>query len=819
MKQQISKHQTRHYVDVAVALPMQRTFTYGVPTDMTPPPCAGARVLVPFGKRRVTGYVLGAADGDPSLDIRNIAEILDAAPVFPETMIPLFRWAAAYYLHPIGEVIRGALPAGLNVSDASVFALTDAGRHRRNDSSMDAGEQAILDAIGDTPKTLRAIRGRAGRRFHNSLLQALIQRGLVAKDIRLRRERVRTRMLPFVSRAADFRPEEKLHMQRLNVLRVMADHEELPLADLSRQAGVTRTLVRRMAADGQLAITEKPVYRDPFGDPVIPDRPPDLTDDQQRAVADVSDRLEDGFRVYLLTGVTGSGKTEVYLQLAATVMNRGRTVIVLVPEIALISQMERRFRARFAERIAVLHSGLSAGERFDQWQRIRGKEARIVIGARSAIWAPLEQVGLIIVDEEHDSSYKQESGLRYNARDLAIVRARQEGCTALLGSATPSVESCYNAEKGKYKALSLPSRVEQRALPEISIIDLRDHQGHRGIDRFVTPPLRQAILETLSHGEQVLLFLNRRGYATHPVCRACGATLRCRHCDITLTLHQSAGRYRCHYCGFSLPADKSCTECGADTMMPLGMGTERLADGVGSLFPKARIARLDRDSTSRKGSALKILKALQHGEVDILIGTQMVAKGHDFPNITLVGIVCADLTLSLPDFRAGERTFQLLAQVAGRAGRGDRPGRVMLQTFNPEHFSIAAASTQDYRVFYSRELEYRRTLDYPPFSRFLQYEVSSKSKAAGADVARSLGEALRHLLSTHRDALGPVTCVGPVEAPLARIAGRFRWLILLKSTVPEPLNRLARLLPKAFPRLFKTSSVRVVVDVDPYYML
>jgi primosomal protein N' (replication factor Y) len=819
MKRNRTEHPAPRHVDVAVALPLPSTFTYRVPAEMDAFLCAGARVLVPFGRRRVTGYVLGAAEGDPALDIRDITEILDAAPVFPEAMIPLFRWAAAYYLHPVGEVIRGALPAGLNVSDASVFSLTDSGRRRLGDSSMNTREQAILAAIGDAPRQLRTIRGRAGRQFHNAVLQALIQRDLVARDVRLRRDQVRARMLPFVSPAAGFRPEKKLSSQRRDVLRVMADHAELPLADLSRQAGVTRALVRRMAADGQLVLTEKSVYRDPFGDPVIPDRPPDLTDDQERAVASVSGRLENGFGVYLLTGVTGSGKTEVYLQLAATVIRGGRTAIVLVPEIALISQMARRFRARFADRIAVLHSGLSAGERFDQWQRIRSNEARIVIGARSAIWAPLEQVGLIIVDEEHDSSYKQERGLRYNARDLAIVRARQEGCTSLLGSATPSMESCYNAEKGKYKALSLPSRVEQRALPEISIIDLRDHQGRRGIDRFVTPPLHQAILETLSHGEQVLLFLNRRGYATYPVCRACGATLRCRHCDITLTLHQSAGQYRCHYCGFSLPADKSCAECGADTMMPLGMGTERLADGVASLFPKARIARLDRDTTSRKGSALKILKALQHGDVDILIGTQMVAKGHDFPNITLVGIVCADLTLSLPDFRAGERTFQLLAQVAGRAGRGDRPGRVMLQTFNPEHFSIAAARTQDYRVFYSREIEFRKALDYPPFSRFLQYEVSSKNKAAAAASARSLGDALRHLIATHREALGTVSCFGPVEAPLARIAGRFRWLILLKGPVPEPLNRLARLLPKAFPQLFTPPRVRVVVDVDPYHML
>ena len=379
------------------------------------------------------------------------------------------------------------------------------------------------------------------------------------------------------------------------------------------------------------------------------------------------------------------------MQVAAEAMKTGRSVLVLVPEIALITQMERRFRARFGDCVSVLHSALSAGERYDQWTRILQGETTITIGARSAIFAPFDNLGVIIVDEEHDSSYKQEGKLRYNARDLAVVRAKQNDCIAILGSATPSIQSYYNVTTHKFTELTLTKRVEERRLPDIRIVDLRQTRDARGIERFISPDLHSAMKQSLDRGEQVLLFLNRRGYASFPVCAACGQAMRCKYCDISLTLHQRSNAYRCHYCGYSRAATSSCDICGSTKIKHLGLGTEKLEEMLTSLFSQARIARMDRDTTIRKGSIIKLLKGLKNQTIDILVGTQMVAKGHDFPNITLVGIICADLSLSFPDFRAGERTFQLLAQVAGRAGRGDRPGQVILQTYNPDHFCIAAA--------------------------------------------------------------------------------------------------------------------------------
>jgi primosomal protein N' (replication factor Y) len=433
------------------------------------------------------------------------------------------------------------------------------------------------------------------------------------------------------------------------------------------------------------------------------------------------------------------------MQIVAEVLKRGRSVLVLVPEIALITQMERRFRARFGECISVLHSALSAGERYDQWTRIVQGDVTVAIGARSAIFAPFNDIGVIIVDEEHDSSYKQDGKLRYNARDLAVVRAKQNKCMALLGSATPSIQSYYNVATKKFSELTLKKRVEQRPLPKISIVDLRQNRDARGTRRFITTELRQSMAEALDRGEQVLLFLNRRGYASFPVCGVCGQAMRCKHCDISLTLHQRANAYRCHYCGFSRAAASSCDYCGSAKIKHLGLGTEKLQDMVAKIFPKARIARMDRDTTTRKGSILKLLKGLRNKTTDVLVGTQMVAKGHDFPNITLVGIICADLSLSFPDFRAGERTFQLLAQVAGRAGRGDRPGRVILQTYNPEHFSISAAREQDFISFYHQEIGFRKALNYPPFSRIIQFKISGKDPEKTKSHSRLLGELCRAL--------------------------------------------------------------------------
>ncbi len=572
-----------------------------------------------------------------------------------------------------------------------------------------------------------------------------------------------------------------------------------------------------MKEAGWIQVRTRTLYRDPFGEPVQPDHPPELTTEQQDVVSAVELAMGKGYKPFLLKGVTASGKTEVYLQLAERMIQKGRSVLVLVPEIALISQIERCFRARFGECVAVLHSGLSAGERFDQWERILRHLTPIVIGTRSAIFAPVERLGLIVVDEEHDTSYKQDSGLHYHARDIALVRAKMDGAVALLGSATPSIQSYHHVLTRKFHGLILSQRIEDRPLPETLVVDLRQLRDQRGIWKLITPQLHEAMKQTLARGEQVLLFLNRRGFASFPVCASCGEVIRCKNCSISLTLHQKDQAYRCHYCGFSRTSATCCAACGSSRIKLLGMGTEKIEAAVKSLFPEAAVARMDRDTVAPKGALLKMLKDLRNRTTDILIGTQMVAKGHDFPYITLVGIICADISFNFPDFRSSERMFQLLLQVSGRAGRGESPGQVILQTYNPEHFIIAAATRQDYAAFYEKEIHFREKLKYPPFSRLIQIKLSGKDEEKTRCHALKLGELCRSLKKIH--AWHPVEILGPIESYLPRIARYYRWQILLKSTRTAPLRRMARELITTHRKEIHHSQVTVAFDVDPVFML
>ena len=673
------------FVEVAVCLPVFGTYTYQVPTPLACEAIAGKRVSVPFGRQTVTGYILGPAENPPETGIKPIIEIIDDAPLFPESMSSFFRWIADYYLYPLGETIKNALPAATGVRCA----------------------------------------GKGGR-----------------------------------------------------------------------------------------------VCRDAIGEVIVPDQPPDLTQEQQQVVDGVIDRIGDGFYSCLLAGVTGSGKTEVYMRIAAAALKKNRTALILVPEIALISQAERRFRARFGDSIAVLHSNLSKTERRDQWMKIMRGEVHLAIGTRSAIFAPFQSLGVIIVDEEHDTSYKQENGLHYNARDLALVRGKQSNAVVMLGSATPSMQSVYNASTGKFSAVySLEKRINNYPLPAITVVDLRTYESRHGVSRFITDELHQAMKDTLAQGNQALLFLNRRGFASFPVCAACGQAVKCKNCDITLTLHRSGNAYRCHFCGYSRAAAVGCANCGSAAIKQLGLGTEKVEAVIKQLFPEATVDRLDRDTTARKGSMARILKNVKKGKTDILIGTQMVAKGHDFPRITLIGIICADLALNFPDFRAGEITFQLLAQVAGRAGRGDTPGRVIMQTYNPDHFSIQTARTHDTSAFYQKEIAFRRQLSYPPYARLIQLRISGKDSEKTKDQAMIIGRRCVLLKQAYPDDFGSLEILGPAESPIYRLAGRFRWQILLKSRNAGILNLFTARLMAEIGSAVRRHGVRLVVDVDPYVMM
>ncbi len=811
------------FIDVAVSLPVFNTYTYSVPKKFQEVITPGKRVLVPFGRRKITGYVLETATQSQIPGIKDIIDVIDEIPLFPAAMIPFFKWLSDYYIHPLGEVIKEALPGGINVNEQISIHLIPPENRPENPpaarKSLSPVENDILSALAAAPCTLPDLGKKLNREIASSLICKMEKNGLICRRREIKKPMCRQKTERFVKRTKKDAENATLSSPKLKILDALADGAEMAVSELKKSIPTAAAHVRGLAADRFITITEKPVYRDPFGESVAPDQPLNLTLEQEQAVKQVTPTLGQGFHTFLLAGVTGSGKTEVYLHLTARAIKKNLSVLVLVPEIALVSEIERRFRARFGECVAVLHSGLSAGERYDQWLRISNRECPIVIGARSAIFAPLTAIGLIIVDEEHDTSYKQESRFRYNARDMAIVRARQEKAVALLGSATPSVQAVYNAHNQKFAELSLTKRVSAREMPAIHVVDLRQHKGFRGIRRFITMDLQTAIKETLDKNEQVLLFLNRRGFASFPVCAGCGEPLKCKYCDITLTLHQKDNAYKCHLCGYSLPAAAVCGNCGSASIKQLGMGTEKIETVIQTLFPQARVARMDRDTVARKGALVKILKGLRNREIDILIGTQMVAKGHDFPHITLVGIICADLSLSFPDFRAGELTFQVLAQVAGRAGRGSSPGRVLLQTYNPEHFSITAATGHDYMQFYNQEIAFRKAFGYPPFARMIQLKISGRDPKKTAKQAGEIGSLCERLKKDHTDFARWIDVLGPIEAPITKKANRFRWQVLLKSRSVERLHQFVRCLIFDGGLHLSGNPVTVAVDVDPFFLM
>jgi primosomal protein N' (replication factor Y) (superfamily II helicase) len=804
-------------IEVAVALPVYPTYTYRVPPALLPSVSVGVRVLVPFGRQRVTGYVLKTGCRPPEAPLKNAAAVLDDQPVFPLQLLTFFKWLADYYIHPLGEVLQTALPTGINVAERIHYALTDSGRRDLAAQPMQPWQRTVFDRLLKGACRFSALRRLAGASFSPAGFNNWEQNGWVVREEILTGGRTRPKTVSFVLPGPEVPEGKRLSPVRRAILSVLDDRGPMALDELKTIVPTAAGVVRAMARDHQVLLEQRAMYRDPLGVPIMADLPPTLTVEQQAAVEGMGAALGNGYRTYLLAGVTGSGKTEVYLRMAQKALGLGLPVLVLVPEIALISQTERAFRARFGQCVALLHSGLSDGERLDQWRRIRQGDASIAIGARSAVFAPFERIGLIIVDEEHDDSYKQEGALHYHARDLAVVRAQQQGAVAILGSATPSLQSAYNALNGKFSRISLFERVDQRALPQIIVHDLAATREERGMRRYLLPALIDAVRETLARGEQALLFLNRRGFSNVLVCAACGQVLRCTHCDISLTYHQKSNAYLCHYCGFSRAAVTRCEHCGSQRIKRLGIGTEQLEAHVRTLFPNARVARMDRDTTRRKGALVKILKDLRDRKIDILVGTQMVAKGHDYPHITLVGIICADLSLSLPDFRASERTFQILAQVAGRAGRGQVPGRVILQTYNPTHFSIMAARAQDYESFYRQEMEFRKALGYPPITRMAQIRVSGRDKSRVGDYVRAMDEAVRKLRSHH--AYAAMDVLGPIEAPFHRIADQYRWQLFVKHPRTDLLHRFLRSLLFGPDGLSGQAGVHVAVDVDPVFLM
>jgi primosomal protein N' (replication factor Y) len=752
-------------ISVAVPVPQLDLLTYRIPAE-APLPQIGARVVVPLGSRAVTGIVVAVdvqAIGIDESEIKPIRQLLDPGSFIPPLVVELARWTAEYYAAGAGETITAILPPktrGDRVSGHKtlrVASITAAGIEAL---------AAIARSLPDEPDAERSV----------------------------------PRLTPKQRRALEVLAGVPLG---------------IPTPQLSAD-GMTSDAIARLAFLGLVSLRRDRVDRDPFGAgslealPIDPDRR--LTLEQAGALDRLRRLAGDGlFRVTLLHGVTGSGKTEIFLRLSAAVRESGRSVLMLVPEIALTPVIAALFRQTFTDRVAILHSGLSDGERHDEWQRIRRGDVDVVVGTRSAVFAPLERVGLIVVDEEHDGSYKQEESPRYHGRDVAIVRGQREQALVVLASATPSMESYHNAMNGRYERVVLERRVRDRPLPAVTVVDMREEYARAGPDVVLSGALTEAIGTRLARQEQALVLLNRRGFATSVFCRQCAGTLDCPNCSVSLVVHGegTVRRARCHYCNYSARVPTACPLCAGPYLEHAGFGTERVEAEVARAWPGARVSRLDRDSVRRKGALSDLLSRFRDGEVDVLVGTQMIAKGHDFPRVTLVGVVSADVGLGMADFRASERTFQLLTQVAGRAGRGEQPGEAIIQTLYPAHYSIQLACRQDYVAFYERELRFRQAMRYPPVVSIINTVVRARTFAGAMDDAADVAERLRRMDD------GGLRVLGPAPAPLGKLRGEYRAQLLIKGTNRKRMREAVQAAIDARSDLQR----RVVVDVDPISVL
>lgn len=746
--------------------------------------------MVPLGRRTGTGVVLGP--GEPQEGVRDALRLLDDRPLLTDEIVALVRWAAAHYLAPLGPALKAALPPGIDVKDELTPQLTPAGREL-----LESGQ---LDLPGQ-PSALRGALRKAGSgaRQSRKTLLALQQQGLVVLTRAEAPARVSAPLIEMAAAtpAASTAPLKKAPRQAEILAWLLARGGPVPVEELLAAFPGARPQLRGLAARKLLSLSKAPAGAARLEDAPWGSQHHDPTPAQASALREITSAH--GFAPFLLHGVTGSGKTWVYLEAIAHFRAQGKGALALVPEIALTPQLAGRFRARFGDDVAVLHSGLSERERLAEWTRVRDGRAGIVVGARGAVWAPVRQLGIVVVDEEHEPSYKQEERLRYHARDLALVRAQKASASIVLGSATPSLESLRRAQEGKLRTLSLPERVDSRPLPQLTFV-------RRDASAVLTPALSQALRETLSRGEQAIIFLNRRGHTRTLLCTTCGAAVGCPNCSVALVLHRSGrASLRCHLCGHEEPPRSRCSACGGNQLRELGAGTEKVQEELQAVAPEARIARLDRDAAGGPGQAAALLARFARRELDVLVGTQMVAKGHDFPGVTLVGVLDADGPLHLPDFRAAERCVQLLTQVAGRAGRGTEAGRVLVQAFRPE------AVSADYGLFAAEEMGKREALHFPPFSRLvaLRLQGTSETKVRGA--AERTAAAARRLVAAGE----PADVLGPAPAPLAKVRGKHRWQLLLRARDHGPLHRLARSLLRSH----DVAGVELAVDVDPVALL
>ena len=801
------------YCDVSLPVPLDQPFTYALPETLRHRVREGSRLWVPFGPRKLTGVILRCHDDPPEVQARQALKLIDAEPVLDPHLLALGRWIAAYYCAPLGEVLRGMLPLAAEVRHGKVWSLTDSGR--------DAARQLLFDTAPDDPvsQVLRMLEKRPLSAVYlaktlplaEKAVRALERKGfIVAEDVEGTRDPLRAPAARLrVEALTEPREGQKLTKAERELHAFLelhpGSHNLKDLEDVVRNSGpAARSLARKGIVSLKTEMTPASAGQV---------RAPHTLNPAQQAAFDV---IREGirahlFHTFLLYGVTGSGKTEVYLSAIEEVLRDGRSALLLVPEIALTPAVAGQFFSRFGDRVAILHSAFTDVERSEQWRRIQSGAASVVVGTRSGVFAPVRNLGLIVVDEEHDGSYKQEETPRYNGRDVAIVRAQGAGACVVLGSATPSLESRYNAERGKYTLLELPERIEARPMPAVDLIDMRQEFLETRKQNVFSRKLLDAIGQRLENREQTIVLLNRRGFSSFVACRACGERVGCMNCSLTLTYHKRDRRLLCHCCGYAEKVPSACPKCASEHVYFLGLGSERVEEELHVYFPTARIARLDRDTVTGKKQYETILQQFREGHYDLLVGTQMIAKGHDIPNVTLVGVVSADIGLGMPDFRAAERTFQLLTQVAGRAGRGNVPGIVLIQTINPDHYAVRMAAAQDYPAFYEKELHFRRMMLYPPFSAMANVLVRSEKQEAAMRMRADLGL----LLNPPPEKL---RVIGPAEAPVPRLKNEYRYQFLIKASSRKALNELLQRI-RSFAQERKWGATALVIDVDPLTLM
>ena len=782
------------FAEVALPVHVNQTFTYKLTAEQAVVATLGARIVVPFGNKFLTGYIVGLkeeTDLAPALlskEIREAKDIVDTVPVCNEEILAITQWVSEYYASPWGEVIKAALPPGISPAIHEFYSLTDGGKTFLKEHVDDTLELKVLSSINKAGQLQKEqLTELAGNKL-SRLLRELEQNGLVKRAQSTSTMFVRSKLGSYV-RLLDQNleiGELKLTTAQLRILEALKTGPAL-LQSLLKQAQAAASTIGTLEKRGLIERYTDTVRRDPLAD----FRPREneeyvLTGAQQTALTRIEEAVATGeYSPFLLHGVTGSGKTEVYIRAMRAAVDRGRSAMMLVPEIALTPVFSRRLRSQFGDRVAIFHSSLQRGERFDEWTRVRNGDARVVIGTRSAVFAPVENLGLIVVDEEHESSYRQQESPYYSGRDTAIVRAQRASATVVLGSATPSLESYYNARNGKYTYLSLPERIGARPMAQASLIDMREVFAESGKPGVFSSQLIDAIRATHQRGEQSIILLNRRGYSSFILCRSCGETVQCPNCDVTLTYHRSERVIVCHYCNHRQAVPSACPHCAKKYIYFVGEGTEQIEEILQQLIPELKIARIDRDTTTQRRRFEKSLNDFSEGRLDTLVGTQMLAKGHDFPNVTLVGVVSVDAGLALADFRAAERTFQLITQVAGRAGRGELPGRVLIQTYHPYHYALRHSCAQDYEGFYTEEMRYRQNHSYPPFVALASILVRGQDLNRVREDAHTVRRALDRANADRR-----LRILGPAPAPLARLKGEHRFQLLLKSRTRKRLREV-----------------------------